>query len=97
MVVVGCGLWTMTVAMVVGCGGDSRWWLSVLLMIMGELCLSLVVGFFFCNLVDLMVVVGCGLLAVTVAVVVGCEGDGRWWLSVLLMIMGEGIIYYFNA
>ena len=46
---------------------------------------------------DLMVVVGCGLLAVTVAVVVGCEGDGRWWLSVLLMIMGEGIIYYFNA
>ena len=46
---------------------------------------------------DLMVVVGCGLLAVTVAVVVGCRGDGRWWLSVLLMIMGEGIIYYFNA
>ena len=24
MVVVGCGLWTMTVAMVVGCGGDGR-------------------------------------------------------------------------
>ena len=46
---------------------------------------------------DLMVVVGCGLLALTVAVVVGCGGDGRWWLSVLLMIMGEEIIYYFNA
>ena len=45
---------------------------------------------------DLMVVVGCGLWVVTVAVVVGCGGDGRWWLSVLLMIMGEGIIYYFN-
>ena len=90
-------------------GGDGRWWLSVLLMIMGELCLSLVVGFFFSFFFflfffffpaiwfDLMVVVGCGLLAVTVAVVVGCGGDGRWWLSVLLMIMGEGIIYYFNA
>ena len=38
--------------------------------------------------VDLMVVVGCGLWAVTVAVVVGCGGDGRWWLSVSLMIMG---------
>ena len=83
-------------------GGDGWWWLSVLLMIMGELCLSLVVGFFFFFFLaaiwfDLMVVVGCGLLAVTVAVVVGCRGDGRWWLSVLLMIMGEGIIYYFNA
>ena len=56
-------------------------------------------GFFFLAAIwfDLMVVVGCGLLAVTVAVVVGCGGDGRWWLSVLLMIMGEGIIYYFNA
>ena len=30
-VVVGCGLWTMTVAVVVGCGGDGRWWLLVLL------------------------------------------------------------------
>ena len=54
--------------------------------------------FFFATIwVDLMVVVGCGLWAVTVAVVVGCGGDGQWWLSVLLMIMGEGIIYYFNA
>ena len=52
--------------------------------------------FIFYFLVDLMVVVGCGLWAVTMAVVVGCGGDGRWWLSVLLMIMGEGIIYYFN-
>ena len=85
-------------------GGDGRWWLLVLLMIMGELCLSLVVGFFFFFFFffaaiwfDLMVVVGCGLWAVIVAVVVGCGGDGRWWLSVLLMIMGEGIIYYFNA
>ena len=31
-VVVGCGLWVVTVAVVVvGCGGDGRWWLSVLL------------------------------------------------------------------
>ena len=30
------------------------------------------------------VMVGCGLCAMTVAVVVGCGGDGRWWLSVLL-------------
>ena len=30
-------------------------------------------------------------------VMVGCGGDGRWWLSVLLMIMGKGIIYYFNV
>ena len=45
--------------------------------------------FFFCNLVDLMVVVGCGLWVVIVAVVVGCGGDGRWCLSLLLMIMGE--------
>ena len=28
---VGCGLWAVTVAMVVGCGADGRWWLSVLL------------------------------------------------------------------
>ena len=56
-------------------------------------------GFFFLAAiwVDLMVVVGCGLWAMIVAVVVGCGGDGRWWLSVLLMIMGEGIIYYFNV
>ena len=68
----------VTVAVVVGCGGDGRWWLSVLLMIMGELYLSLVVGFFLGTIwVDLMVVVGCGLWAVTVAVVVGCGGDGR--------------------
>ena len=69
-----------------------------------SLCLSLVVGFFFflaAIWVDLMVVVGCGLWAVTVAVVVGCGlwamtmamvvgygGDGRWWLSMSLMIMG---------
>ena len=38
--------------------------------------------------VDLMVVVDCGLWAVTVAMVVDCGGDGRWWLSVSLMIMG---------
>ena len=30
-VVVGCGLWVVTVAVVVGCGGDGRWWLLVLL------------------------------------------------------------------
>ena len=31
------------------------------------------------------IVVGCGLWAVTVAmVVVGYRGDGRWWLLVLL-------------
>ena len=84
-------------------GGDGRWWLSVLLMIMGELCLSLVVGFFFSFFFfpaiwfDLMVVVGCGLWAVTMSMVVGCGGDGQWWLSVLLMIMGDGIIYYFNV
>ena len=35
-----------------------------------------------------MVVVDYGLWAVTVAVVVDCGGDGRWWLSVSLMIMG---------
>ena len=48
------------------------------------------VGFFFFAAiwVDFMVVVGCGLWAVTVAVVVGFGGDGRWWLSVSLMIMG---------
>ena len=43
------------------------------------LYLSLVVGFFFfftAIWVDMMVVVGCGLWAVTVAVVVGCGGDG---------------------
>ena len=34
--------------------------------------------FFCCNLVDLMVVVGCGLWVVTVTVVVGFGGDGRW-------------------
>ena len=44
-----------------------------------------------------MVVVGCGLWTVTVAMVVGCGGDGRWRLSMLLMIMGDGIIYYFNV
>ena len=42
-------------------------------------------GFFFFFLttiwVDLMVVVDCGLLVVTVAVEVDCRGDGRWWLS----------------
>ena len=32
MVVVGCGLWSVTVAVVVGYGGDGRWWLSVLLL-----------------------------------------------------------------
>ena len=56
-----------------------------------SLCLSLVVEVFFflaAIWVDLMVVVGCGLWAMIVAVVVGCGGDGRWWLSVLLMIMG---------
>ena len=42
------------------------------------LCLSLVVGFFFFSAiwVDLMVVVGCGLWAMIVAVVVGCGSDG---------------------
>ena len=30
-VVVGCGLWAVTVVVLVGCGGDGRWWLSVLL------------------------------------------------------------------
>ena len=30
-VVVGCGLWAVTVAVVVRYGGDGRWWLSVLL------------------------------------------------------------------
>ena len=31
-VVVGCGLWAVTMAVVVlGCGGDGQWWLSVLL------------------------------------------------------------------
>ena len=72
------------VAVVVGCGGDCRWWLSVSLMIMG--C-----GFFFfftAIWVDLMVVVGCGLWPVTVAVVVGYQVDCWWWLSVSLMIMG---------
>ena len=55
-------------------------------------------GFFFAAIwVDLMVVVGCGLWVVIVAMVVGCGGDGRWWLSVLLMIMRDGIIYYFNV
>ena len=29
MVVVDCGLWTVTVAVVVDCGGDGRWRLSV--------------------------------------------------------------------
>ena len=54
-----------------------------LLSIRLSLCLSLVVGFFFTAIwVDLMVVVDCGLWAVTVAVVVDCRGDGRWWLSV---------------
>ena len=59
------------------------------------------------------VVVGYGLWAVTVAmVVVGYRGDGRWWLSVLLQQWilvvggcvvdvvddnGEEIIYYFNV
>ena len=38
--------------------------------------------------VDLMVVVGYGLWAKTVAVVVGYGGDGQWWLSMSLMIMG---------
>ena len=46
--------------------------------------------FIFYFLVDLMVVVGCGLWAVAMAMAVGCGGDGRWWLSVLLMIMGGG-------
>ena len=48
------------------------------------------VGFFFFAAiwVDLMVVVGCGLWAVTVAMVVGYGCDGRWWLLVSLMIMG---------
>ena len=76
MVVVDCGLWAVTVAMVVDCGGDGRWWLSVFF-------------FFFAAIwVDLMVVVSCGLWAVTVAVVVGYGGDGQWWLSMSLMIMG---------
>ena len=30
-VVVGYGLWVVTVAVVMGCGGDGQWWLSVLL------------------------------------------------------------------
>ena len=30
-VVVRYELWAVTVAVVVGCGGDGRWWLSVLL------------------------------------------------------------------
>ena len=29
---------------------------------------------------------GCGLGAVTAAMVVGCGADGRWWLSVLLQL-----------
>ena len=34
---------------------------------------------------ELWVMVGCGLWVVTVAVVVvGCGGDGQWWLLVLL-------------
>ena len=49
-------------------------------------------GFFFFFFtvvwVNLMMVVDCGLWAVTVAVVVGYGGDGRWWLSMSLMIMG---------
>ena len=45
--------------------------------------------FFFAAIwVDLMVVVGCGLWAMTMAVVVGYGGDGRWWLSMSLMIKG---------
>ena len=53
-------------AVVVDCGGDGRWWLSVFF-------------FFFTAIwVDLMVVVGdCGLWAMTMAVVVGYGGDGR--------------------
>ena len=46
-----------------------------------------VVGYGLWAVTVAMVVVGCGLWAMTVAVVVGCGGDGRWWLSVLLMIM----------
>ena len=61
-------------------------------------CCNLGCGLWWQVMVQLIwVVVDCGLWAVTVAVVVGCGGDGRWWLLVLLMIMGEGIIYYFNV
>ena len=64
-----------------------------------SLCLSLVVGFFFflaAIWVDLMVVVGFGLWAVTVAVVVvvGCGGDGRWWWDVVDLVFV--FIYFFN-
>ena len=61
MVVVDCGLWAVIVAVMVDCGGDGRWWLSVFFFF-----------FFFAAIwVDFMVVVSCGLWAVTVAVVVG--------------------------
>ena len=55
---------------------------------------------------------GCGLSAVTVALVLGYGVDGQWWLSVLLRQWilvaggcvvdvvadnGEEIIYYFNV
>lgn len=44
--------------------------------------------FFFTAIwVNLMVVVGSGLWAVTVAMVVDCGGDGRWWLSVFYFIV----------
>ena len=67
MVVVDCGLLVVTVAVVVDCRGDGRWWLSTFFL------------FFFAAIwIDLMVVVGdCGLWAMTMAVVVGYGGDGR--------------------
>ena len=41
------------------------------------------------------VVVGCGLWAVIVAVVVvGCGGDGRWWWDVVDLVFV--FIYFFN-
>ena len=51
---VGSGLWPVTVAMVVGCGVDGRWWLSVLL----QLWILVVGG---CA-VDVVVVVGDNIL-----------------------------------
>ena len=51
-------------------------------------------GFFFFAAIwfDLMVVVGCGLWAVIVAVVVDCGGDGWWRLSVFFFLLQFGLI-----
>ena len=46
-----------------------------------SLCLALVVGFFFFFFFFFVVVA----IQVDLMVVVGCGGDDRWWLSVLLM------------